>query len=76
MSGNEEIKQAVLEWFKGKKGEKHKFYLKDVTKAMRDIGYDKKDILKAVNECIEEDTLMWFSTGSTNMICLPEWHKG
>ena len=74
MSANEEIKEAILDWFKGKKGEKHKFYLKDVTKAMKELGYEKKDVQKALNSCIDDGTVMWFSTGSTNMLCLPEWH--
>lgn len=76
MSGNEEIKQKILEWFEGhsKEGTKTKFYLKDVVKALPD--YEKREVQKAVNACIEEDSLMWFSTGSTNMLVLPRFHKG
>ena len=76
MSGNEELKQAILAWFGSKTGEKKKFYLKDVVKAMTDQGHAKRDIQKAVNDCIEDESLMWFSTGSTNMLVLPEYHKG
>jgi len=77
MSGNEEVKQKVLEWFNktSKEGVKTKFYLKDVAKALSSE-YDKQTIRKAVNECIDEETLMWFSTGSTNMLVLPQFHKG
>ncbi|MFC2003272.1 dissimilatory sulfite reductase D family protein [Chloroflexota bacterium] len=76
MSGNEELKQKVLEWFRkvSREGSKTKFYLKDVVKALPE--YDKRDVHKAVNACIEEDSLMWFSTGSTSMLVLPEFHKG
>ena len=72
-----ELKEKVIEWFQKKStGEKKKFYLKDVVKAMVADGFEKKPIQKAVNELIEEDRLMWFSTGSTNMITLPEFFKG
>ncbi|MFC1971819.1 dissimilatory sulfite reductase D family protein [Chloroflexota bacterium] len=77
MSENEEIKQKVLEWFNktSREGVKTKFYLKDVTKALS-AEHDKIVVRKAVNDCIEEETLMWFSTGSTNMLVLPQFHKG
>ena len=76
MSDNEELKQKILEWFEGhsKEGTKTKFYLKDVVKAFPDEG--KAEIRKATNDCIEDGTLMWFSTGSTNMIVLTRYHKG
>jgi len=71
-----EIKQKVLEYFNqsSREGIKTKFYLKDVVKALP--AYDKHDINKAVNSCIDDGTLMWFSTGSTNMLVLPQFHKG
>ena len=77
MSENEEVKQKVLEWFNktSREGVKTKFYLKDVAKALSSE-YDKQTVRKAVNDCIYEDTLMWFSTGSTNMLVLPQFHKG
>jgi hypothetical protein len=76
MSGNEEIKQKVLDWFNKTsiEGSKTKFYLKDVVKALSE--YEKRDVQRAVNDCIEDGTLMWFSTGSTNMLVLPQYHKG
>jgi hypothetical protein len=76
MGGNEEIKQSILEWFEknSREGTKTRFYLKDVTKALPQ--YDKHDVQKCVNECIEDGTLMWFSTGSTSMLVLPKYHKG
>ena len=71
----QEVKQAVLEWFeKRSTGEKTKYYLKDVVKGLTQ--FEKRDVQKAVNACIEDETLMWFSTGSTSMLVLPKFHKG
>ena len=76
MSGNEEIKQKVLEWFgrNSREGTKTKFYLKDVVKAFPD--YEKSEVKKAVSDCIYDESLMWFSTGSTSLLVLPQYHKG
>ena len=76
MSENEELKKIILEWFEShsREGVKTKFYLKDVVKAFTE--YDKRVVQKAVFECIEDGTLMWFSTGSTNFVVLPRYHKG
>ena len=76
MSGNEEIKAKILEWFNktSREGVKTKFYLKDVVKALPEYG--KIDVRKAVNGCIDDESLMWFSTGSTNLLVLPQFHKG
>ncbi len=76
MSGNEEIKVKVLEWFNktSREGVKTKFYMKDVVKALPE--FQKLDVKKAVHSCIEDESLMWFSTGSTSMIVLPQFHKG
>ena len=76
MSGNEEIKQKILEWFNksSREGVKTRFYLKDVVNALSE--YDKRDVKKAVNECILDESLMWFSTGSTSLLVLPQFHKG
>ena len=76
MSGNEEIKQKILEWFERHsiEGTKTKFYLKDVVKALPQ--YEKRDVQKSVNACIDDETLVWFSTGSTSMLVLPQYHKG
>lgn len=75
MGGNEEMKHEILDWFENSsRAGKTKFYLKDVVKALPQ--YEKHDVQKSVNACIEEGTLMWFSTGSTNMLVLPRFHKG
>lgn len=74
---DQELKDKVLDWFEKKSvGEKKKYYLKDVVKGLLSDDYDKKTIHKAVNELILEDKLMWFSTGSSSMVCLPRFHKG
>ncbi len=77
MSENEELKKSILNWFESHsvEGSKTKFYLKDVVNAFSEQ-HEKRDIQKAVNSCIEDGTLMWFSTGSTNMLVLPKYHKG
>jgi len=73
---NEDLIKMVLDWFENHstEGVKTKFYLKDIVKALSD--YDKREVQKAVNKCIEDGSLMWFSTGSTNMLVLPKYHKG
>jgi hypothetical protein len=76
MGGDEELKKKILEWFEkhSTEGTKTKFYLKDVVKALPE--YEKHAVQKGVNACIEDGTLMWFSTGSTNMLVLSRFHKG
>ena len=72
MSGNEELKQKVIEWFEKTSREgKTKFYLKDVVKGLSDE-YEKRDIQRAASDCVADGTLMYFSTGSTTMLVLPE----
>ena len=72
MSGNEELQQKVIEWFKRNSHEgRTKFYLKDVVKGLSGE-YEKRDIQKAVNDCTVAGTLMYFSTGSTTMLVLSE----
>jgi hypothetical protein len=71
----QEVKQAVLDWFeKHSTGGKTKYYLKDVVHGLTQ--FEKRDVHKAVNACIDDGTLMWFSTGSTSMLVLPRFHKG
>ena len=72
MSDSEELKQAVIEWFQtNSKPGKTKYYMKDVVKDL--LGqYDKRAIQKALNDCTVDGTLMYWSTGSSTMFCLPE----
>ncbi len=71
--GNEELKAKIVEFFhqKSKSGKK-KFYMKDVVKAMKEEGYEKKEIQHAVNDCTVDKTIMYWSSGSTTMLCLAE----
>ena len=72
MSGDEELQQKIVEWFQRNSREgKTKFYMKDVVKALSDE-YEKRAIQKAINECTVAGTLMYWSTGSTTMLVLPE----
>ena len=72
MSDNEEIKQAVVEWFQQhSRVGNTKFYMKDVVHGLADR-YDKRSVQKALNDCTVEGTLKYWSTGSTTMFCLPE----
>lgn len=66
---NEEIKQRIIDYFKSSKG-KTKLYLSDLTKAVPEL--TKKELKKVTTEMISEGTLMYFSTGSTTMLQLPE----
>ncbi len=66
---NEEIKQRIIDFFKKSKG-KTKFYLSDLQKAVPEL--KKRELKKITTEMIEEGTLMYYSTGSTTMLQLPE----
>jgi len=71
---DEETKQMVLDWFhKNAKPGKTKYYMKDVVKGLPDR--DKRAVREALNDCTVDGTLMYWSTGSSTMFCLPE-HMG
>ncbi|WXJ95352.1 Protein DsvD [Neomoorella carbonis] len=63
----EEIKKAILEYAETSK--KSKFYFKDLEKAVQAKIPDAKmrDIKKAATELVNEEKLIYFSTGSTTM---------
>jgi len=66
-----EVKQAVLDYFKGKEKSKTKFYMNDLRKVAPE-GMSNREFKKVISEMIAEGTLMYFSTGSTTMIQLAE----
>jgi len=67
-----ELKQKVVEFFQEKsKGEKKKFYIKDVIKGLPDD--DRHAIQEAVKELIDDGTLKYWSSGSTTYLMLPEF---
>jgi len=72
MGDDEVLKGKVIEWFnKTSREGRTRFSMKDVVKALRSE-YDKRSIHKAVNDCTVDGTLMYWSTGSTTMLTLPE----
>jgi len=67
-----EIKAKVLEWFREKsKGEKKKFYIKDVIKGLPNE--DRHAIQEAAKELLEEGALKYWSSGSTTYLMLAEY---
>ncbi len=67
-----EQKQKVLEFFREKsKGEKKRFYVKDVIKGLPDE--DRHAIQEAVKELLDEGALKYWSSGSTTYLMLPEF---
>jgi len=69
---NAETKQKVLTFFQEKsKGEKKKFYIKDVVKGLP--SEDRHAIQDAVKELLDEGTLKYWSSGSTTYLMLPEF---
>jgi N-acetylmuramic acid 6-phosphate (MurNAc-6-P) etherase len=63
----DDIKKAILEFAEGSK--KTKFYFKDMEKAVQKAMPDVKarEIKKAATALINEEKLIYFSTGSTTM---------
>ena len=63
----EELKKAILEFAETNK--KSKFYFSDIEKGVREKLPDAKtrDIKKAATALVNEEKLIYFSTGSTTM---------
>ena len=63
----EDLKKAILEFAEGSK--KTKFYFSDIDKAVRKVIPDTKPrmVKKAATALINEEKLIYFSTGSTTM---------
>ena len=63
----EDLKKAILEFAQGSK--KTKFYFNDMEKAVKKVIPDAKtrEIKKAATSLVNEEKLMYFSTGSTTM---------
>jgi DeoR/GlpR family transcriptional regulator of sugar metabolism len=63
----EELKKAILEFAETNK--KTKFYFSDIEKGVREKLPDAKtrDIKKAATALVNEEKLIYFSTGSTTM---------
>ncbi|HBF43867.1 MAG TPA: sulfite reductase [Desulfobacteraceae bacterium] len=63
----EDIKKAILEFAEGSK--KTKFYFKDLEKAVRKVMPETKArmVKKAATALINEEKMIYYSTGSTTM---------
>jgi len=63
----EDIKKAILEFAGSSK--KTKFYFSDMEKAVRKVIPEAKarEVKKAATALVNEEKLMYFSTGSTTM---------
>jgi N-acetylmuramic acid 6-phosphate (MurNAc-6-P) etherase len=63
----EDLKKAILEFAESSK--KTKFYFNEIEKAVRKVFPDIKarEVKKAATALINEEKLMYFSTGSTTM---------
>ena len=63
----EDIKKAILDFAEGSK--KTKFYFNDITKAVNKVLPDTKArmVKKAATALINEEKLIYFSTGSSTM---------
>ncbi len=63
----EDLKKAILEFAESSK--KTKFYFSDMEKAVKKVMPDAKtrEIKKAATALVNEEKLMFFSTGSTTL---------
>ena len=63
----EDLKKAILEFAETNK--KTKFYFSDMEKAVRKVLPDAKtrEVKKAATALVNEEKLMYFSTGSTTL---------
>ena len=63
----EDIKKAILDFAETSK--KTKFYFSDMEKAVKKVMPDAKtrDIKKAATSLVNEEKMVYFSTGSTTM---------
>ncbi len=63
----EEFRKAILDF--AEKSKKSKFYFKDMEKAVKKVLPDAKprEIKKAATSLINEEVLIYFSTGSSTM---------
>lgn len=63
----EDIKKAIMDFAESSK--KTKFYFSDMEKAVKKVKPDAKarEIKKAATSLINEEKLVYFSTGSTTM---------
>ncbi len=69
---SEELKKRITDLFHEKsKGDKKMFYIRDVTKWLPDE--DRHAIQNAVKVLLDEEVLVYWSSGSSSYIMLPEF---
>ena len=69
---SEDLKARVARLFHEKsKGDKKMFYIRDVVKWLPDD--DRHDVQKAVQALLDEETLQYWSSGSSTYVMLKEF---
>jgi len=69
---SEDLKERVIALFHEKsKGDKKMFYIRDVVKWLPDD--DRHDVQKAVQALLDEETLQYWSSGSSTYVMLKEF---
>jgi hypothetical protein len=72
VSMSEDLKKRIVDLFHEKsKGDKKKFYIRDVTKWLPDD--DRHAVQDAVKVLLDEGVLVYWSSGSTTYIMLAEF---
>jgi hypothetical protein len=66
---SEEVKQAIIDFMKKKKG-KTKHYFNELCKAVPDM--KMRAVKKVINEMVNDGQLKYWSSGSTTLYLLPE----
>ncbi|WP_291318881.1 dissimilatory sulfite reductase D family protein [Desulfonatronospira sp.] len=61
----EAAKQEILNFLESKAGSKTKFYFNDFTKLFPDM--KSRDVKKALSELVQEEKMMYWSSGSTTL---------
>ncbi len=61
----EAAKQEILNYLESKAGSKTKFYFNDFTKLLPDM--KARDVKKALSELVQQEKMMYWSSGSTTL---------
>ncbi|WP_291322226.1 dissimilatory sulfite reductase D family protein [Desulfonatronospira sp.] len=61
----EAAKQEIINFLESKSGSKTKFYFNDFTKLFPDM--KARDVKKALSELVQEEKMMYWSSGSTTL---------
>jgi len=61
----EAAKQEIINYLESKAGSKTKFYFNDFTKLLPDM--KARDVKKALSELVQQEKMMYWSSGSTTL---------